>query len=331
MNETNRYFQLPTHQELKIIIEEEKMVYDRDFKTDEIIQCQKLKIAQYWIKHRLHLLCFLTVLPFILYPLETLKKTWITSFLGLLACCLPSGGAPIAGGIIFLPSLQLIGLSSKQAVAFCTATQSFGCGVFAPLNWLDKDQGILIKNTIPLCLLFGSFGLIFAFQNPLAEHQVGLLFACFCLFLASTVVYGLFHDLTTQNEPVKFRKITTLKGIQDYSLYIIGSLIGGMIAGWIGIGIEKIYFLLATSYHKAELRRATISAIALIGWLSSISCLVHFFILKDVPISYWVSSLPGVLLGSIVGPIINKYLGSFNVMIIFCIFLFLNVIYEFTK
>ena len=328
-----KYYQLRDCDLPKIVIDDKiLLVNDRDFYTDEILLCAKTKIAAYWMPLRMYLLVILTIIPFLLFPIDVLKKSWITSLLGLIACCLPSGGAPIAVGLLFMPCLQMIGLTPKKAVAFCSATQSFGCGVFTPLNWYSKDQGIFIKSTLPLCLVSGILGLWLAlFHFPLAEHQVGIFFACFCVFLAGTVMYGIFHDLTTQNESVKFEKITTLNGFKTYAIYIIASIIGGMVSGWIGIGIEKIYFLLVTSYHKAEIRRATITAIALIGWISTISASIHFFILKDVPIAYWVCSLPGILLGSIAGPIINSYLGSFNIMIIFCTFLFLNVIFEITK
>ena len=265
---STKYYQL-SYQELPKVVIDDKilLVNDRDFYTDEVYQCAKAKWGTYWIKFRVYLLGLLTILPFLLFPIDVLKKSWITSLLGLIACCLPSGGAPIAGGILFMPCLQMLGLSPKQAVAFCSATQMFGCGVFTPLNWYSKDQGIFIRSTVPVSLVSGLFGLYLAlFHFPLAEHQVGIFFACFCVFLALTVIYGLFHDLTTQNEPVKFEKITTLNGFKTYALYISASILGGMVSGWIGIGIEKIYFLLVTSYHKAEIRRATITAIAIIGW-----------------------------------------------------------------
>lgn len=242
------------------------------------------------------------------------------------------GGAPIAGGIVFMPCLQMLGLSPKQAVAFCSATQMFGCGVFTPLNWYAKDQGIFIKGTLSVCIPAGVLGLYLAlFHFPLAEHEVGIFFACFCFFLAFTVIWGLFHNLTTQNEPISFESPTSVKTMKAIFLFAITSVIGGLVAGWIGIGIEKIYFMLVTSYYHAELRRATITAITIIGLLSAISACIHFFVLKDVPIDYWICSIPGVLLGSIIGPSINEFLGSVNIMLIFCFFLILNVVYEFTK
>lgn len=326
---TVKYYQQVSIQDIlpvKLQTKKILLVEDRDFWTDEIIHVEKSLWINYWVKGRIYLLPFLVVLPFILFPIEILKKAWITSLFGLIACCLPSGGAPIAGGIVFIPFLQMLGLSPKQAVAFCSASQAVGCGIFTPLNWYSKDQGIFIKSSIPISLFGAIIGLYLSlFHFPLDEHQVGIFFAYFCIFLAFTVIHGLFHDLTIQDQPVKFDKISKI------IVYFIVSLIGGMIAGYIGIGVEKLYFLLVTFYDKGELKRSTISAITIIGWLSIVSAFAHLFIMQDVPLVYWVCSLPGILLGSMIGPIINSHLGSFKIMMIFCGFLFLNVIYELTK
>lgn len=151
------------------------------------------------------------------------------------------------------------------------------------------------------------------------------------MFLAFNIINGLQLDLTTQDEPIRFERPKSFRTLMIWLAYIFFSLLGGMITGYIGIGIEKIYFLLTTSLHKAEVKRSTVTAISIVGWLSFLSALIHFFILKDVPIVYWLCSLPGILLGSIIGPHVNSFIGSRNVMIVFCAFLFLNVVFELSK
>lgn len=308
--------------------------YTRELFSDELTgPVEKSNIVRAWEIFRFILLALLFPLPFFLLSWPEIKQAWSTSLFGLLACCLPSGGAPIAGGIVFIPALQMLGVSPKQCVAFCSVTQAFGCGIFAPLNWIAKDPGIIIKNSLITTLPSGMLGLFLAlFVFPVNESDVNYIFAYFCIFLLVTVIYGLQHDLTTQDEPLKFLQSHSMSiTILTFLLYIIGGLVGGMLVGWIGIGIEKVFFLLATSFHKAELRRATVTAIFVVGLLSSVSAASHLFIFRDVPIPFWICGLPGVLLGSIIGPSVNAYLGSKNVMIVFCVFLVFNIAFDLSK
>lgn len=107
----------------------------------------------------------------------------------------------------------------------------FGCGIFAPLNWYAKDPGIFIKSTLLICLPAGTIGLFLSlFCYSVDEEQVNVIFGVFCLFLIGTVIYGLFHDLTTHDEPITF-KVKSWKDIGTILLYFVCSLIGGMIAG----------------------------------------------------------------------------------------------------
>eukprot|EP01038_Epipyxis_sp_PR26KG_P004545 gene4545-6416_t len=271
--------------------------FSRDYINDEPYgPVNKSSYVTCWEYGRWFLLILLIIQPFLFFELNDLKYAWVTSIFGLLACCLPSGGAPIAGGIIFIPALSILGLTPKQSVAFCSLSQAFGCGICAPMNWYAKDPGIIIRSSLIYTLPAGVFGLLISlFILPINEAEVQYYFSGFCLFLIITVIYGLMHDLTSQDQPVKFNFKSAL-------FYITGSFIGGMIAGWIGIGIEKIYFLLATSYHKAELRRATVTAISIVGWLSMVSAYCHLFLLHDVPIVYVFCAFPGILIGSIIGP-----------------------------
>lgn len=321
------YSELPT-----TYIDRTKDRYDRNFDDDLIGPVVKSKICVAWDYGRWVLLAFLVTLPALLYPVDVISKAWPTSLLGLVACCLPSGGAPVAGGIVFIPGLTALGFSPKQCVAFVSASQAIGCGLFTPANWISKDPGIIVKSSLPIALPCSFFGLYLSlFVLPMKESDVSFIFALFCLFLAGSVIHGLQHQLTTQDEKVVFDSPRTWRGLKTILVYGTTSIIGGMLAGWIGIGIEKIYFMVITNYHHAEIRRATVTAIGIIGWLSTISAICHLFVFHDVPIPYWICSLPGILFGSIIGPTINSTLGSRNVMYVFCGFLFLNVFLEFRK
>lgn len=133
----SKVFELSTNDVQK----SEALLFNRDWWNDEKYgPVEKTLLAKFWEIGRWVLLAVLTFLPFGIYSLNELSNAWLTSLMGLLACCLPSGGAPVAGGIVFIPGLQMLGLKPKQCVAFCSAAQALGCGAFAPLNWVRCDH-----------------------------------------------------------------------------------------------------------------------------------------------------------------------------------------------
>jgi len=290
-----------------------------DAKVEIILKSQQSilhRIISVWKRNSYALLPILAMIPLLSFGLKKPLEAWYTPFLGVIAASLPSGGAPVAGGIVFLPMLVAGGLTAQQAVAFSAATQTFGCGIFAPLNWFSVNPNVIIKEILPVSVISGVLGCLTAMLLvPISSVMVEKFFAVFCIFLAGYVIHGLSHDLTTVNHPVKM-------DMKKNILYAVTCYIGGMITGWIGIGIEKVIFILLTSYpHRTDVKRACLTSIAVVGWVSFFSSLVHFFYLKDVPLLFWTCGLPGVFIGSKIGPIINRRLGPKNVMVLFTIML----------
>ena len=97
-----------------------------------------------WMVGRVFLFFFLLTLPFVVLEWETIKRVWFAPFMGIVAAAIPASGAPVAGGVVFLPVLDSFGVCPRDAVAFSAATQFFGVGIFAPLNWLIKDKNIFV-------------------------------------------------------------------------------------------------------------------------------------------------------------------------------------------
>jgi hypothetical protein len=88
------------------------------------------------------LLVILVVAPLVLFRnhMELLRDAWFAPLMGIVACTIPASGAPVAGGVIFLPILESYGLCPRDAVAFTAATQMVGVGIFAPMNWLQYRE-----------------------------------------------------------------------------------------------------------------------------------------------------------------------------------------------
>jgi hypothetical protein len=119
-----------------------------------------------------------------------------------------------------------------------------------------------------------------------------------------------------------------------FTIYAISCFLGGMLCGWIGIGVEKVTFFLLTYFHKVDVIAAGLSSITMTGWLSFFAFLLHAVCtpedegpgphlscgLRDelnpgghvfgkVPYELWLSVLPGILIGSLIGPIVNAAVG----------------------
>ena len=138
-----------------------------------------------------------------------------------------------------------------------------------------------------------------------------------------------------------------------FTIYAVCCFLGGMLCGWIGIGVEKVTFFLLTYFHKVDVIAAGLSSITMTGWLSFFAFLLHAVCtpedegfgphltcgLKDelnpsghvfgkVPYELWLSVLPGILIGSLIGPAVNAAVGPRNIMIIFVGFLFFDATYN---
>ena len=117
--------------------------------------------------------------------------------MGMIACAIPSGGAPVAGGVVFLPVLSLMGMEPHDGVAFAAATQMFGVGIFAPLGWMARDPTVLMPRFLLVTLPYALAGLLTGLLLiPLGKSdEVMWAFTVFIAFLAWYTVHGLISNL----------------------------------------------------------------------------------------------------------------------------------------
>jgi len=110
---------------------------------------------------------------------------------------------------------------------------------------------------------------------------------------------------------------------------------GGLLVAFIGIGIEKVAFIIATWQSNVHTRDASVSSIVVVGWLSGLSagarllsptCPFQRGYMGNLPFELWISVLPGIFLGSVCGPWIAKTVGSRTIMWLFCAFLLVDVV-----
>lgn len=304
-----------------------------------------VQYARAWLILRAALLPVLILLPVVVYweNLSVLKSAWYAPFMGIAACALPSAGVPVAGGIIFFPMLTHAGICPRDAVAFSAATQMLGVGVFAPLNWLVLEPSVLMPRVWFISALPASAGLIISLLLIPIKSNALLkgIYSIFCLCVAGYTARGLAHEQldtsSTDGEKASHKSTSSLNSPSCSDLVIFGcaSVLGGLLTGYIGNSIENVLFVLLTWRYGVNARKASVTSITLVGWLSMLSFVIHALspcnpeaegYIGAVPYMYWLMVLPGILIGSVCGPTISMTLGSRHIMKIFVALLCIEVL-----
>ena len=95
-------------------------------------------------------------------------------------------------------------------------------------------------------------------------------------------------------------------------------MLGGVLTGWIGIGVEKVLFILLTTRRFGGLdpRCAGVTSITVVGWVSLVAAIYHFRA-GHVPLCLFVTGMPWILLGATIGPWVASLLGRRTLVVAF--------------
>jgi len=117
---------------------------------------------------------------------------------------------------------------------------------------------------------------------------------------------------------------------KDVLMFFPVCFLGGVLTGYIGIGIEKFLFCLLTSYYGFNIRSACCTSIFVVGLCSMVSFAVHASSPRDqleagyvgaVPFAEWSMGMSGLLCGTLFGPWLSSAVGPKNILWMFCIIL----------
>ncbi len=256
---------------------------------------------------------------------QELYAAWFMPFLGIAAATIAMS-TPAGGGVVFFPTMVLLGIPPFEAVAFSVGAQSVGMGVFGTFNWMKRDpSAILFPVVIATVLIGGATTLLALLVFPVAKAEpLQLTFSFFGVGLATYIFYSLRRGLDKQTNDFQW-SIWMLAAIA-----LVG-LIGGLFVGYIGAGIDALLFLVLTSRFKIDSHQATVTSIVTMGLTATIPFGVHLFIISDVPVNLWLMVLPGILIGARIGPWLNKTLGSRRILIGFASLLLIEFLMTVTK
>lgn len=274
----------------------------------------------YFLALRFALFIFLLVLGAAVLSPERWRQFWFVPPMGFAGVMIPASGLPVGGGILFFPVLRLAGVSAKDAVVFGVGAQSAGGGVFTPASWWLRDKGVFLRPVFPYALVSGVLGLVVARSFPSTNEAIQIIFVVFMGVVIVHTVRGLYQGkLESDDEemPMQDRKFR--------AALVAASFAGGILVGYIGIGIDKLLFVLLTQY-RVNSTKASVTSITMVGLLSIVSSLDHIVVRNDFPWELWLLVLPGLLLGSMIGPFVNKLVGPRRILIAFVVLLFADAI-----
>jgi uncharacterized protein len=256
---------------------------------------------------------------------EELSTAWFMPILGIIAATIAMS-TPAGGGVVFFPTMILLGVPPFEAVAFSVGAQSVGMGVFGTYNWVKKDKSAIIFPVVIAAVIIGGAASILAlFVFPIEEAKpLQLTFSFFGVGLAAYIFYSLRKGLDKQNNSFKW-------SVWMFVAITIVGLVGGFFVGYIGVGIDALLFFVLTSRFKIDAHRATVTSIVTMGLTALIPFGIHLFVLSHVPLNLWLMVLPGILIGARIGPWLNIKLGSRKILIGFAVLLVIEFLMTGTK
>lgn len=241
------------------------------------------------------------------------------------------------------------GLCPRDAVAFSAATQMVGVGVFAPLNWLVVDPKVFLPKVwlmtaLPACLGLACSLLLLPIKR---DEHVQDVYVAFCLAVAVYTSHGLSTGRFDRSDPAPSAVSSSAHpstrasareglrdGAADWLLFGLAAVAGGWLTGYIGVSVEKVLFTVLTWRHAVDARAASVTSICVVGWVSAVAFVMHAAApcnpaapgyIGAVPYAHWLAVLPGLLVGSVLGPEINARVGPRRVLALFVLMLLLEV------
>ena len=235
-------------------------------------------------------------------------------FLGVIAATV-ANTTPAAAGIVYFPILTRLQIAPLAAVRFNLLIQAYGMGL-GTIKWFLVNKRLFILNVLPVCLLGGFIG-VFTGIVLVPIDNPELLTLIFNL-VAFTLIQFIFFSILFR---YKYQKLAVELNLRNVIILFIFSVFGGLMTGWIGFGIDTIFYFVLTVIFQINPAISIITSISLMAAMSLFGSLLNI-ILHGVPFSLWYSAIPGVTLaGLFLATFIAIRLGPRNVLLLFTMLL----------
>jgi uncharacterized membrane protein YfcA len=229
---------------------------------------------------------------------------------------------PAGGGIVYFPVIAMIAVPATQATSYAYATQTVGMGVFGAINWIRKAHHLIIWWVIGVTVVATWVGsalsmFVFPIHNDLVLESM---FASFCFLLIVYVIWGLVKgSLPAQDQelPLDWKSV---------SVCAVTGILGGILLGWIPVGVDVFMFVVLTALYGMDPRRATVISILILGWSSILPFLVHLIWRQTIPMYFWALTLGGCVLGARIGTLLLILIGKRVMLIGFIVILLAEIV-----
>lgn len=253
---------------------------------------------------------------------DFIHRFFYMPFLGIIAATV-ANTTPAAAGIVYFPVLTRLDVLPVTAVQFSLLIQAYGMGL-GTFKWYLVNKKLFITNVLPVCIGGGVIGVVlsivvFPIQNP---ELLTLVFNFAALLLTQVIFFSILLKRSYPRLTVKMtpRAITVLA---------VFSVIGGLVSGWIGFGIDTMFYFILTVIFRINPAAAIVTSISLMAVVSVAGTAANV-IFHQVPLSLWFSAIPGVTIaGLFVASYVAVKLGARNVLLLFTALLSLDFFYTF--
>ncbi len=262
----------------------------------------------------LAIVCGLWLIAFPYFREDFLNHFYYMPFLGVIAATV-ANTTPAAAGIVYFPVLTRFDITAATAVQFSLIIQAYGMGL-GTFKWYLVNKKLFLADVIPLCLFGGIMGIIISIvvipiDNP---ELLSLIFNSMGFVLTQVLFFSIFFRCKYPNSKIDLTPFNKM-------VLFFFSLLGGLISGWIGFGIDTMFYFILTFIYKINPAIAIVTSISLMAALSFVGTLLNIAF-NQVPFSLWYSAVPGV---TIAGLFLASYLavkiGARNIILLFAFLL----------
>lgn len=241
---------------------------------------------------------------------DFLTKFYYMPFLGVIAATV-ANTTPAAAGIVYFPILTRLQISPATAVQFSLIIQAYGMSL-GTFKWYLVNKKLFMTNIIPICLAGGIIGIVISIVfMPIDKPELLTLIFNFVAFAFTQVI---FFSILFKHKYPNFKINLSFFNIM---LLFNASLLGGLITGWIGFGIDTIFYFILTFIYKINPAIAIVTSISLMACISLTGTVLNI-IFNQVPLSLWYSAVPGVTIaGLFLATYVAVKIGAKNILILF--------------
>ncbi|WOH36913.1 sulfite exporter TauE/SafE family protein [Thalassotalea fonticola] len=216
------------------------------------------------------------------------------------------------GGVVFVPSFDALGMAIEQVIATSFAIQCFGMTV-GSISWLiffnshDKqkiERVNLLYQALACSVPFSILGIVCVQYMPIIPiASIDLIFSIFSLVFGLIVLYHCVY----LGKRSTHRGVTLLTN-KEKALIAITSILGGIITGWISVGVGEILAVILLLRGFSVM--FSVAAGVIVTATTVVAGISYFIQAQLIHLDVLMFAAPGAIIGAFVARFIAQALGA---------------------